>query len=71
MYVAPMQQQMIATGDLSGTLEQSYQRIADEAATQLQGRLELFQMWFVRVTLVIVVYSAVYTVATLYVSARQ
>ena len=71
MYVAPIQQQMIATGDLSGTLEQSYERIADEAATQLQGRLELFQMWFVRVTLVIVVYSAVYTVATLYVSARQ
>ena len=65
VYLAPIQKQLIATGDLSGTLERSYQYIADDAASQLQRRLEFFQLWFVRVTLLVVVYSAVHTCAEL------
>lgn len=70
-YLSPLQHELIATGDLSGTLESSYQRIAEEAATYLQERLQVFQTWFVRVTMLIVVYSAVHTAATLIVLSRR
>ncbi len=71
VYLAPIQKQLIATGDLSGTLERSYQYIADDAASQLQRRLEFFQLWFVRVTLLVVVYSTVHTCASLFLSAHR
>jgi len=70
-YLAPLQKQMIATGELSGTLERSYHLIAEEAANKLQVRLELVHIWSVRITLCIVVFSVIRTMFVLSMSARM
>jgi type II secretory pathway component PulF len=69
-YLSPMQKQMIATGDLSGTLERSYEHIANEAGSTLQVRLDFIQRWSVRITLYLVVMSIVHTLYGLIVAAR-
>jgi type II secretory pathway component PulF len=69
-YLSPAQKQMIATGELSGTLERSYQHIAEEAASKLQVRLELIRFWAVRVAFCIALSSVARTLFVLIMPSR-
>ena len=71
LYIAPMQRELIATGDLQRDARAIVTGDRGRGRQTTAGRLELFQTWFVRVTLVIVVYSAVYTCASLFLSAHR
>ncbi len=68
-YLTPQQKQIIATGELSGTLERSYRLIANEAAEKLEARLALVHFWCVRIMIVFVALSVMQTLAGLIMSA--
>jgi len=59
------EQDLIAGGDLSGTLGLSFGRISSMAGESLKVRLELFTYVAVRVTMAVVVYSIAFTVLSL------
>jgi type II secretory pathway component PulF len=67
-YLTPQQKQMIATGEMSGTLERSYSLIADEAAEKLEVRLALVHFWCVRIMIGLVFLSVMQTLAGLIMS---
>jgi len=59
----------IAAGDLSGTLEQSFDRISQAAGDSLQFRLQLLQQFSLRVTTYVVVFAIIFTLFGLIVAA--
>jgi type II secretory pathway component PulF len=61
-YVSREEKEIIATGDLSGTLERSFERIANAAAEQLVARLAIIQQISVRVMSALVMFSVASTV---------
>ncbi len=56
---------MIATGDLSGTLEKSFLFISESAGESLQHRLQLLQQFSVRLTMFAVIGSIAWTILRL------
>ncbi len=56
-YVTPSEQELIAAGDLSGTLEQSFERIATETGDKLVFRMELLVQVTTKLTMLLVSYS--------------
>lgn len=68
-YLTPQQKQMIATGELTGTLERSYGLIADDAAEKLEAHLALVHFWSVRIMIVFVFMSVIQQLAGLIMSA--
>jgi type II secretory pathway component PulF len=65
VYLAQEQKDLIATGDLSGTLEKSFERISNDAAEKLKVRLGLVQLIFSRVVFPLIAYSVLTTLISL------
>lgn len=59
------EQELIESGELSGTLEQSFERIAVDAAEKLRFRLGIFQQIFTRIMASFVVFSIAMTLMSL------
>ena len=60
-YIPQAQQELIESGDLSGTLEKSFERISRDTAEQLGFRIDLFNRIFTRLMALMVVYSIALT----------
>ncbi len=56
---------LIATGELAGTLEHSFAMISEAAGEQLEGRLQLVQQFSVRLTMLAVILSIILTMRSL------
>jgi len=61
MHLIGEEKGMIAAGDISGTLEQSFDRIADATGESLEFRLALCQTFSIRLTMFTVVLSIAFT----------
>lgn len=59
------EKEIVETGDLSGTLEKSFERISYDAAENLSFRLGVFQQIFTRVMAAIIVLSVIFSLAGL------
>lgn len=59
------EQELIQTGELSGTLERAFERIATAAAEKLAFRLGIFQQIFTRLMTSFIVFSILMTIASL------
>jgi type II secretory pathway component PulF len=64
-FVSREQKHLIATGDVSGTLEQSFESISKEAGERLEMRLETFNQVFLRIMTFAVVSSVAVTLMSL------
>ncbi|MDA1053289.1 MAG: type II secretion system F family protein [Planctomycetota bacterium] len=64
-HLLPHEQDLIESGELSGTLERSFERIAVDAAEKLRFRLGIFQQIFTRLMTGFIVFSIVLTLASL------
>ncbi len=64
-YLLRHEQDQIESGELSGTLERSFERIAVDAAAKLSFRLGIFQRIFTRVMASFVVFSIAMTLMSL------
>jgi type IV pilus assembly protein PilC len=53
-YVTPSEKEVIATGDLSGTLERAFERINFETGEKLTYRMEMITLVATRITMVLV-----------------
>ena len=58
-YVTSSEKKVIAAGDLSGTLERAFERIAYETGEKLSFRMEIFTRVLTRITMVIVMFSVI------------
>lgn len=64
-HLLPHKQDLIESGELSGTLERSFKRIAVDAAEKLRFRLGIFQQIFTKLMGGFVVCSILMTLASL------
>lgn len=64
-HLLPPEQDFIESGELSGTLERSFERIATEAAEKLRFRLGVFQQVFTRIMVGFVIFSVAMTLMSL------
>ena len=55
-YVTSSEKEVIASGDLSGTLERAFERIAFETGEQLTFRMEMITLIATRITTGLVIY---------------